>query len=524
MPASELPINTSATATQMAQEIFGDGVTVVSASYSGDNRSSGIYSNGDAVSPGATPADRGVILSTGRAQDFTNSLGQENQNTNTSTNTTGQNNNADFNAAAGARTFDASYMDVDFIPTGTQMTMQFIFSSEEYPEYVNSVYQDFVGVWVNGTQVDLGVGNGDTDPGNINAGQNQNLFLNNTGDTYNTEMDGLTITLTMTMNVNPGVVNSIRIGLADVGDSNYDSNLLIAADSIQTSVVAIADSESMNPNGVKTLDVLANDINNGPGTLTITHINGQAVSTGDSVILSTGQTITLNADGTLEIAADADVEDFNFTYGISNGVNTDTGFVNISQVPCFVAGTLIATRHGGVAVENLSVGDLVLTKDDGPQPIRWVGSRTVRAEEDFAPIRIDAGTFGDHDMLMVSPLHRILVRDSMAEVLFGESEVLIAAKDLVNDRSIRPVSGGRVTYFHIMFDRHQVVWSDGLPTESFLPGPQTHKSFEAAIVREICALFPELDPESGDGYGPAARRTLKGYEAKLLREQSERVA
>lgn len=524
MPASELPINTGANATQMAQEIFGDGVTVVSASYSGDNRSSGIYTNGDSVAPGATPSDRGVILSTGRVRDYTNSSGQENQDTNTSTNTSGQSNNAQFNAAAGARTYDASYMDVDFIPTGSQMTMQFIFSSEEYPEYVNSVYQDFVGVWVNGTQVDLGIGNGDTDPGNINAGANSNLFLSNINDTYNTEMDGLTITLTMTMNVNPGVVNSIRIGVADVVDSNYDSNLLIAAGSIQTAVIANADSETMNPNGVKTLDVLANDVSSGPGTLTITHINGQPVTAGDSVILGTGQTITLNADGTLSIEADSDTEQYNFTYGISDGVNTDTGFVNISQVPCFVAGTLIATRHGGVAVEDLSVGDLVLTKDDGPQPIRWIGSRTVRADDDFAPIRIDAGTFGDHDTLMVSPLHRVLVRDSMAEVLFGESEVLVSAKDLVNDHSIRPVPGGRVTYFHFMFDRHQVVWSDGLPTESFLPGPQTNKSFEADIVREICTLFPELDPVSGAGYGPAARRTLKGYEARLLRENSERVA
>lgn len=73
--ASELAINIGASATAMAQEIFGDGVTVVGATYSGDSRSSGIYSGGDTTSPGVTPGDSGVIFSTGRAQDFTNSSG-----------------------------------------------------------------------------------------------------------------------------------------------------------------------------------------------------------------------------------------------------------------------------------------------------------------------------------------------------------------------------------------------------------------------------------------------------------------
>jgi hypothetical protein len=74
-----------------------------------------------------------------------------------------------------------------------------------------------------------------------------------------------------------------------------------------------------------------------------------------------------------------------------------------------------------------------------------------------------------------------------------------------------------VTYVHLLFDRHQVVFSEGLETESFLPGPQTATSFEAEVVAEIYSIFPELDPESGVGYPTAARRTLKRYEAELLR-------
>ncbi|WP_299204084.1 Hint domain-containing protein [uncultured Tateyamaria sp.] len=527
MPAAELPIQTvreGVDATDMADAIFGDGVQVVSASYTGDIDSAGIYSNGDSVSPGVTPGDTGVILSTGEVEDFTNSSGQENQATNTSTNTSGQNNNGQFNAAAGARTFDASYLDVDFIPDGNLMTMQFVFSSEEYPEFQNSIYQDFVGVWVNGDLVEMEVGDGDTDPGNINTTNNINMFVNNSNDAFNTEMDGFTITLTLTMVVNPDVVNSIRIGIADVADSQFDSNLLIAGDSVQTSLVAVGDDVNVYPDGTTSFNVLDNDVSPVGSTLTITHINGQPVSydsvtgIGTTITLPTGQQVTIGPNGELTVVGDGDEEDFNFTYTVTDGNNTDVGFVNATSVPCFVAGTLISTPEGDVPVESLREGDPVLTQDDGPQPLRWIGTRTVAAQDQYAPILIRAGTFGQHDDVMLSPLHRVLIRDSLAELLFGDREVLVAAKDLVNDRSVTRREGGTVTYVHLMFDRHQVVFSGGLATESFLPGPQTTKSFEREIVEEICSIFPELDPETGEGYGPAARRTLRGYEAGLWRK------
>lgn len=514
--ASELTYQTNASAIDMAETIFGDGVTVVSASYTGDNRSSAIYSDGDSIAPGATPGDTGVILSTGRANEYTNSSGQANQDTNQSRNTNGENNNSDFNAAAGTNTYDASYIDVTFIPDNDTLTMQFIFASDEYPEFQNSVYQDFVGVWVNGTQVDLTIGNGDTDPGNLNSTNNENLYLDNTNDAYNTEMDGLTVTMTLTMTVNPGVENTIRIGIADVSDSNYDSSLLIAGDSVQTSLIVNDDSTDLYATGTQTIDVLTNDVDNSGGTLTITHVNGVAVSAGSTVTLNTGQTVLLNANGTLTLTGDGDIEDFNFTYTASNGSNSDTGFVNVSSVPCFVAGTLILTPHGEFPVEDLQPGDLVETRDDGPQPIRWIGARMVEAKGDFAPIHIRKDTFGSHRDLLVSPQHRILVRDSLAELLFGESEVLVAAKDLLNDRSVTRRPGGEVTYVHFMFDRHQVICSEGLETESFLPGPQTTSLLEQPVMEEICALFPELDPATGEGYGQAARPTLKSYEARLF--------
>ncbi|KPP93105.1 MAG: Hint domain [Rhodobacteraceae bacterium HLUCCA08] len=519
----ELNYNTSATATQMANAIFGNGVTVVGASYSGSSYSSAIYSGGDTISPGVTPGDTGVILSTGVASWFTRVGPQSNVSPSTSYNSGGPNGDADFNAVAGAQTYDASFLEVDFIPDADVMTIQFVFSSDEYPEYSNSVYNDMVGVWVNGTHVPLSVTQTQTAVGEVNQNENINLYNNNTSSQYNTEMDGFTVTMSLTMPVNAGEVNSIKVGIADVVDSQYDSNLLIAGDSIQTDLVALDDAVTMQEGTTKNVDVLDNDIDNtGGATLVITHINGIAVSAGDSVTLATGQTVMLNADGTFDITTDTDNDTVSFTYEVSsedgsgNVLETDVGFVTVETIPCFVAGTLIATPRGEVPVEQLRPGDLVSTRDEGPQPLRWIGSRTVPATGRLAPVRIRAGAFGLHRDLLLSPQHRVLVRDTLAELMFGEAEVLVAAKDLVNDRTVRVVEGGEVTYVHLLFDRHQVIWSEGLATESFLPGPQTSEAFEADIVAEITELFPELDPMTGQGYGPAARRTLRRYEARAL--------
>jgi len=516
--ANELPINNNASAIQMAEEMFGAGVTVVDADYYGDRRSSGTYSNGDSISEGVTPGDTGVILSTGRTSNFTKSSGSTNTNTSnsTSTNTSGVNNNAAFNAAAGTSTYDASFMDVEFIPDGDTLTLQFVFASEEYPEYVNSLYQDFIGVWVNGQQVDLAVGDGDIDPLNINGGNNESLFISNLNDEYNTEMDGFTATMTLKMNVNVGEVNTLRIGIADVTDSSYDSTLLIAGDSAQTAFIAQDDAVDVAPGFSKTIDVLGND-GDGGSTLTLTHINGQAVSAGSVITLTTGQQLQVNADGTLTVLADGDLESVIFSYTAENGAGiSDSAFVTVNQVPCFVEGTKVKTPEGEVAVEHLQVGNLVLTKDDGAQPLRWIGSRTVAAAGSFAPIHIRRGTFGEHGDLWVSPLHRVLVSDPMSELLFAEAEVLVAAKELVDGKNVRQVEGGEVTYVHLLFDRHQILWSEGLETESFLPGPQIVHALEQDVMTEICTLFPELDPETGAGYGPAARQTLRQYEASLL--------
>ncbi len=523
MPATgaELTYNTGATALQMANTIMGDGVTVLNATYSGASTSKAIYSNGG-LSPGVVPGTTGVIFSTGRAADFTQSNGDPNRSAGTGSDSAGVDNNAQFNTIAGARTYDASFIDIDFRPVGNVMTFQFVISSEEYPEYVASQYNDVFGVWINGTHVPVSVGNGINGVTNINGITQPNLYVNNTNDGFNTEMDGFTLTLSLTVPVNPGVTNSIRIGVADTSDAVFDTNILIAADSAQTVMVARDDSANIVASGTTTINVLGNDVGPVNATLIITQINGQNVVAGQTITLATGQLITLNANGTLTVVGDGQIEMANFTYTVKAGATgpTDVGIVTINSIPCFVAGTRIRTPAGQVAVETLAVGDLVDTLDDGPQPLRWIGRGRVAAKGSLAPIRIKAGTFGDHATLMVSPQHRVLIRDPLAELMFGEQEVLVAAKDLVNDVSIRVVPGGMVEYIHLFFDRHQIVFSEGLATESYLPGAQTANGFEQKIMAELRAIFPKLDMAAEAIL--SARPSLRSYEAQALIRAAQR--
>ncbi len=329
---AELTYQTNASALAMANTIFGNGATVVGATYTGDIRSSAVYSAGQRA-PGVVPGDTGVILSTGRVVDFTQSNGDPNRFGAVTTNTRGPNNDPQFNALAAANTYDAAILDVDFIPTQSVMTIRFVFSSEEYPGAAVSQFGDTVGVWINGTTVPLSSGSGRISPTNLNSNDNRNLFQDNAGDAFNTEMDGFTLALSLTIPVNPGVVNSIRIGIADVSDSQSDSNLLIAADSITSDMVAVDDAATLYVGQTKTFDILGNDVSTAAGGFTITHINGVAVQPGQSVVLPSGDVVRLNADGTVTVTADTDLENFNFTYSATDGAGrSDIGIVNVGTV------------------------------------------------------------------------------------------------------------------------------------------------------------------------------------------------
>ncbi|MDX8346716.1 Hint domain-containing protein [Cognatiyoonia sp. IB215446] len=187
---------------------------------------------------------------------------------------------------------------------------------------------------------------------------------------------------------------------------------------------------------------------------------------------------------------------------------------------CFGQGTLIMTPTGAAPVEALRAGDWVNTLDDGPCQLRWVGSRMlapneIRQRPEWTPIVISAGALGAQKPstdLTLSPCHRILIRDAKAELLFGESEALVPAKFLVDqfDGILRATVNQDICYYHLLFDAHQILISNGLPTESFHPAQRTVSKFDRAARREVFSLFPDLSKL------PTARRVLKRYEADVL--------
>jgi Ca2+-binding RTX toxin-like protein len=334
--ALELNVTTTTDATTIANSIFGEGIQVVSATLTGAATQAGTYTGGETTSGGVVPSDSGVILSTGDATDFTTAGAGTNTNTSAGTSTNqGGAGDADLDAISSTSTFDAVVFESTFIPDDDFITMQFVFSSEEYLEYVNSGVNDTLGVWVNGSFVPL-TSSGDTvSIDTVNNASNSNLYVDNPAgaDTFNTEMDGFTLTLSFKAQVNPGVNNTIKIGLADGGDSAYDTNVLIAADSIQTVALAFEDFVTLEANSVNIIDVLENDRDTEGNGMRLTEINGQAVVPGDSVTLNTGEVVTLNDDYTLTVATDGDLGETVFTYTVENASgNTDVGFVNIQTV------------------------------------------------------------------------------------------------------------------------------------------------------------------------------------------------
>jgi hypothetical protein len=130
------------------------------------------------------------------------------------------------------------------------------------------------------------------------------------------------------------------------------------------------------------------------------------------------------------------------TYTFTSESNIGRSSVPYSEFACFTTGTMIKADRCERPIDDLVAGDRVMTRDHGLQTVRWVGSRTIPAIGDTAPIAFEAGTLGCSRRLLVSPNHRILIAGAMAELVCGDDELLISAKRLINDRTVRRVAGG----------------------------------------------------------------------------------
>jgi hypothetical protein len=194
-------------------------------------------------------------------------------------------------------------------------------------------------------------------------------------------------------------------------------------------------------------------------------------------------------------------------------------------VICFTSGTLIATPDGPRPVEAIRPGDRISTRDDGAQEVLWTGSRRMSGARLYAmphlrPVRIRAGAMGEdrpENDLLVSPEHRMLIGGARARELFNEDEVLVAARDLIDGQRVIGETGYReVTYFHLLTERHQIVWANGMETESFHPAAA---DLDLIAPDQRAALFTTLPELEQDRlfYGAFARRNLSSPEAAIMR-------
>lgn len=201
-------------------------------------------------------------------------------------------------------------------------------------------------------------------------------------------------------------------------------------------------------------------------------------------------------------------------------------------VICFTPGTMILTEDGPRRVETLTEGTRIQTKDNGCEEVLWIGSRHVSGARLFAmphlaPVRLRTGAL-DTDIpdagLLVSPDHRIILGGAKARALFNSDEVLVTARDLVNDNTITVDRSVReVTYIHLLLPQHQIVFANSVETESFHPASAALDAIGPEEQSRLFNTLPDLkvDPQT---YGTYARRVLAENEAALLAHEDRRWA
>lgn len=192
------------------------------------------------------------------------------------------------------------------------------------------------------------------------------------------------------------------------------------------------------------------------------------------------------------------------------GIDSENARRKFAEVACvaFSRGTHITMASGiQTPIEQLRIGDMVLTRDDGPQQVRWIGQSTVRAVGEFAPIRIKAGTLHNENDLLVSPDHRLFLYQRSDALGAGRPELLVRARYLVNGDSVQRQDGGFIDYFQLLFDHHQIIYAEGIAAETLLVDTRTRPALPEDL-REALA-------QSLSGHGTSAHLDFEVSE-KLL--------
>ena len=290
-----------------------------------------------------------------------------------------------------------------------------------------------------------------------------------------------------------------------VNDADNDTN-------INTNNTNFASPEPITVDGVtKTVDsgVVYN--------ATITYTDGTTANITAVVMQMTDGSLYLapemsqNADFTAMEAKPIRALTLNST--AANPTNVAANRQQTDFMACFVNGTRIATPRGPRAIETLNLGDLVITADHGPQPIRWISRRRIGVTAQVTnpsrrPVEIAAGALGQGlptRPLRVSQLHAMAIRSAIAERMTGQAEVLLRANRLCTAPGIVTTAQFRpLELLHLQFDRHEIIFAEGAPSESL-------QASTAARLKDGCPDEPTSLPEEA-----TARLILQGARAARL--------
>ncbi len=297
------------------------------------------------------------------------------------------------------------------------------------------------------------------------------------------------------------IINSTITGNV-VGNAGSDT-ITVSGSTIGGRLAGGADADTIDINGSTVGNIRlggGNDTLNFTATTVTGDIRGGGGT--DTLNLPVGTVINDDVFGTITVEDGVGYSISSGTFTLPSGITvTYSAFENGSGIPCFTRDTRITTPRGSAPIQSLRTGDLIPALGPGPQPIRWIGRRRferahLQANPKLWPVRILAGALGGglpaRDLL-VSRQHRMLVQSRIAQRMFGETEVLIPAIKLTTLPGIYvDDSVDSVEYFHLLFDRHQVIFAEDAPTESLYTGPEALKSLSPASRHEIFGIFPEL--------------------------------
>lgn len=188
---------------------------------------------------------------------------------------------------------------------------------------------------------------------------------------------------------------------------------------------------------------------------------------------------------------------------------------------CFAEGTIIETDLGPRPVESLLAGDLIQTHDNDLQPVLWIGRKRLDTLDlmlapHLYPIRVSQGALGyglPWKDLVLSPQHRMLLSDWRMELLFGDRDALAAIKHFEGcDGVAQDPTVSSVTYYHLLFEKHEIVSANGVLCESLHTGEMALEGADASLFRDVLDADPNLSRRMLGR--STARMVLKRHEAE----------